>query len=131
MRAAGVETAREAGSAGHARGVGDSLASALRELDERLGALEGTGRRGPRGGKRGAGLGTGSYSQLQGQYAGIQSLVEDADLPPTTQAIAGLHATEAADKKAAAEWMGILHGEIPATNRRLTAAGMEPIKTAF
>jgi hypothetical protein len=31
-------------------------------------------------------------------------LLEDADLPPTTQAMAGLAATEEAAKKAWAEW---------------------------
>jgi photosystem II stability/assembly factor-like uncharacterized protein len=89
------------------RGAGDSAAARLRELDGRLGALEGAGRRGPRG-MRGAPSGIVSFSQLQGQYATVLSLVEDADLPPTTQAIEGLQATEAADKKARAEWAAIM-----------------------
>jgi hypothetical protein len=41
---------------------------------------------------------------LQGQFAAILGLLEDSDLPPTTQAIAGLAATEEAAKKAWAEW---------------------------
>jgi hypothetical protein len=57
---------------------------------------------------RGAASGIVSFSQLQGQYAMVLSLVEDADLPPTTQAIEGLQATEAADKKARAEWAAIM-----------------------
>jgi photosystem II stability/assembly factor-like uncharacterized protein len=92
---------------GEARGAGDSVAVRLREADGRLGALEGAGRRGPRG-MRGASSGIVSFSQLQGQYAMVLSLVEDADLPPTTQAIEGLQATEAADKKARAEWTAIM-----------------------
>jgi hypothetical protein len=90
-----------------ARGAGDSLTASLRELDGRLGALEGAGRRGPRG-MRGAAPGIVSFSQLQGQYATLLSDLEDADLPPTMQTIVGLQATEAADKKTRAEWTAIL-----------------------
>jgi hypothetical protein len=85
-----------------AHGAGDSVAASLRGLDGRLGALEGAGRRGPRG-MRSAASGIVSFSQLQGQYATVLSDLEDADLPPTTQAIAALQATEGADKKARAE----------------------------
>ncbi|HXD79788.1 MAG TPA: hypothetical protein VN616_18355, partial [Puia sp.] len=106
----------------------DSLATALRDLDGRLGALEGAGRRGPRG-MRGTATPAVSYSRLQGKYGGLLSLLEDADLPPTTQAVAGLQATEAADKRARQEWMTIVGKEIPAINKRLRAAGREPIKT--
>ena len=90
-----------------ARGAGDSVAANLRKLDARLAALEGGGRRGGRG-ARAAASGIVSFSQLQGQYATVMSLLEDADLAPTTQAIAGLQATEAADKEARAEWGAIL-----------------------
>lgn len=90
-----------------ARGAGDSVAAKLRALDSRLGALEGAGRRGPRG-MRGAESGIVSFSQLQGQYATVLSIVEDADLLPTAQAIVGIQATEAADKKARAEWAAII-----------------------
>jgi hypothetical protein len=80
--------------------------SSLRSLDGRLAALEGGGRRGPRG-RAGAPSGTASFSQLQGQFAAILSTVEDADLPPTTQAVAGLELTESAAKKTWAEWVEI------------------------
>jgi photosystem II stability/assembly factor-like uncharacterized protein len=102
VRAMRVEVGQEV------RSAGDSVAARLRELDGRLGALEGAGRRGPRG-MRGAASGIVSFSQLQGQYATVLSLVEDADLPSTTQAIDGLRVTEAADKKARAEWAAIMH----------------------
>ena len=84
-------------------GGGDS---GLRSLDGRLAALEGGGRRGPRG-RAGAASGNVSFSQLQGQFAAIMGTLEDADLPPTTQAIAGLAATEEAAKKAWAELAAI------------------------
>jgi hypothetical protein len=85
---------------------GDSVIARLRALDGRLAALEGAGRRGPRG-RAGAASGNVSFSQLQGQFAAILGILEDADLPPTTQAIAGLEATEEAAKKAWAEWTEI------------------------
>ncbi len=84
-------------------GGGDS---SLRVLDGRLAALEGGGRRGARG-RQGAASGIASFAQLQGQFAAIQSTLEEADLPPTTQAIAGLAATEEAAKKTWTEWVEI------------------------
>ncbi len=84
-------------------GGGDS---SLRSLDGRLSGLEGGARRGPRG-RAGAVSGTVSFSQLQGQFAAILSTLEDADLPPTTQAVAGLELTESAAKKTWAEWVEI------------------------
>ena len=84
-------------------GGGDS---SLRVLDGRLAALEGGGRRGPRG-RQGVASGIASFAQLQGQFAAIQSTLEEADLPPTTQVIAGLAATEEAAKKTWTEWVEI------------------------
>jgi hypothetical protein len=81
--------------------------SSLRLLDGRLAMLEGGGRRGPRGMARAAASGNVSFSQLQGQFAAILGILEDADLPPTTQAVAGLAATEEAAGKAWAEWVEI------------------------
>src|SRR6202020_1489813 len=43
-----IRTTRAEG-AREGRGAGDSVAASLRELDGRLGVLEGAGRRGPRG----------------------------------------------------------------------------------
>jgi hypothetical protein len=72
--------------------------------------LEGVGRRGPRGmAGAGAAVGNVSFSRLQGQFAAILGILEDADLPPTVQAIAGLEASEEAAKKAWAEWAEIKH----------------------
>jgi len=84
-------------------GGGDT---SLRALDGRLAALEGGGRRGPRG-RQGVASGIASFAQLQGQFAAIQSTLEEADLPPTTQVIAGLAATEEAAKKTWTEWVEI------------------------
>lgn len=78
----------------------------LHNLDGRLAALEGASRRGIRG-RAGAAMGTASFAQLQGQYAVLLSILEDADLPPTTQAIAGLEATRAAAGKTRTEWAEI------------------------
>jgi photosystem II stability/assembly factor-like uncharacterized protein len=85
------------------KGGGDTT---LRALDGKLAALEGGGRRGPRA-RAGATAGNVSFSQLQSQYSSILSVLEDADLPPTIQAVTGLEATEEAAKKAWAEWAAI------------------------
>jgi len=78
----------------------------LRALDGRLAVLEGAGRRGQRA-RQGTAAGTVGFSQLQGQYASIMSILEDADLPPTTQAVAALEATTEAAKKTWSEWAAV------------------------
>ena len=57
MQGSGVDAEPGSRGAGQAQIGTDSLATTLRELDGRLGALEGAGRRGPRG-MRGAASGT-------------------------------------------------------------------------
>ncbi len=89
-----------------ASGAAASDTARLHGIDGRLAALEGASRRGMRG-RMGAAAGIASFSQLQGQYAGILLVLEDADLPPTTQSITGLEATAESAKKTWAEWMEI------------------------
>ncbi|HET6254747.1 MAG TPA: hypothetical protein VFE32_11765 [Puia sp.] len=84
----------------------DTVTRALHNLDGRLATLEGAGRRGGRA-RQGAASGSVSFSQLQGQYSTIMSILEEADLPPTAQAIAGLQATTEAAKKTWEEWVTI------------------------
>jgi len=81
-----------------------STAAGQQELDTRLAALEGAGRRGGRGAAAPAANGPKSFSQLQNDFAGLFTILEEADLPPTTQAIEGLQATLEAAKQTNAAW---------------------------
>ena len=67
-----------------------STATGLQELDTKLAALEGAGRRGGRGAAAPTANGPKSYSQLLNDFAGLFTVLEEADLAPTTQAIEGL-----------------------------------------
>jgi photosystem II stability/assembly factor-like uncharacterized protein len=83
--------------------VSEGKAKMLQELDARAAALEGLQRRG-RGGMAASAGDHRSYAQLQNDYAGIFGVLEEADLPPTSQAQAALQATAAAAKVTEAEW---------------------------
>ncbi|MBS1662491.1 MAG: glycoside hydrolase [Bacteroidetes bacterium] len=78
--------------------------ASLQELDAKLAALEGGGRRGGRGGAAPAAAGPRSFSQLAGDFAGIFNVLEEADMPPTEQAINGLQATLKAADETRAAW---------------------------
>ena len=90
--------------------------TALQELDAKLAALEGAGRRGGRGaampamgamsaaGSMPAAGGPKSFSQLQNDFAGLFTILEEADMPPTTQAGTGLQATLQAAQQTNAAW---------------------------
>jgi hypothetical protein len=81
-------------------------------LDTKLAALEGAGRRGGRGAAAPAASGPKSFSQLQNDFAGLFTILEEADLPPTTQAIEGLQVTLKAAQETNAAWQK-LQKEIP------------------
>ncbi len=84
----------------------------LLELDTKLAALEGAGRRGGRGAAAPATDGPKSFSQLQNDFAALFTIFEEADLSPTTQALAALQATQQAAQQTSAAWQQ-LQKEIP------------------
>jgi hypothetical protein len=109
-----------------ARGVGQATA-ALQELDAKAATLEGAGRRGGRSMPAGAGAQRKAFSQLQGDYATIFTILEEADLEPTAQTVAALHATEQAARQTMAVWLGLRQKELPAVNAQLQAAGLSAL----
>jgi photosystem II stability/assembly factor-like uncharacterized protein len=85
---------------------GDRL-TALQQLDARAAALEGQGRRFGRGAAAPAPFGPVSFSQLQGDYATIFTVLEEADLAPTVQAQSALQTTEQAARNTDAAWTAL------------------------
>ncbi|HVS98450.1 MAG TPA: hypothetical protein VHE54_18285 [Puia sp.] len=71
---------------------GDRLAS-LQQLDARAAALEGQGRRFGRGPASSSVGGPVSFAQLQGDYAAILTVLEEADVAPTVAAQSALETT--------------------------------------
>jgi photosystem II stability/assembly factor-like uncharacterized protein len=104
-----------------------AVTGALQELDAKAAALEGSGRRGGRGAPSGAGTQRKAFSRLQGDYAAVFTILEEADLEPTAQAVAALHATEQASRLAMADWTALERKDLPALNAQLKAAGLETL----
>ena len=103
-----------------------AVTSALQELDAKAAALEGAGRRGGRG-TAGAGNQRKAFSRLQGDYAAIFTILEEADLEPTAQAVAALRATQQAARQAMSDWTGLEQKDLPALNVQLKAAGLSTL----
>jgi photosystem II stability/assembly factor-like uncharacterized protein len=105
---------------------GGAVTGALQELDAKAAVLEGGGRRG-RGMPAGAGTQRKAFSQLQGDFAAVFSILEEADLEPTVQAVAALHATEQAARQTMGMWVELQQKNLPAINAQLKAAGLESL----
>lgn len=101
--------------------VNSDLATALHGLDARAAALEGAARRGRGGAPPTAGEHK-SFSQLQNDYSGIFTILEEADLAPTVQVQTALQATTAAARIAEADWAQ-LQKDVIKLNTQLQAAG--------
>ena len=106
-----------------------TIQAALKSLDEKAAPLEGAQRR--RGGQ-GAPAGTAPplkpFGQLQGDYATVFGILQEADAPPTTQAIDGLQATEKAATLTKTAWTQLQQNDLQALNAQLKQAGLDPIK---
>jgi hypothetical protein len=86
--------------------------------------LEGAGRRGGRGAAA-AGAQRKTFSQLQGDYTTLFTILEEADEPPTTQAMDAVRTTGQAAGLTMAAWKEIQEKDLPALNAQLKAAGID------
>jgi hypothetical protein len=102
-------------------GATATLETALKELDSQAAALEGTPTRGRRRASDAGALK--SFGQLQGNFASLLSTFSEADLAPTSQAIAALKATTQAARTTEAAWDRLKEKDLPALNAQLQAAG--------
>ena len=83
--------------------AGGPLADSLRSLDSRAAALAGLPARGRRGGQGMSGAHK-PFSQLQGDFAGLFSILEGADMTPTLTVQNGLQETMAAARITETDW---------------------------
>jgi hypothetical protein len=112
-----------AGLIPHAQGT---LATDLQQLDTRAAALEGASRRGRGNRDNATGEASPGFGDLQGSFATLFTVLEEADLPPTSQATTELQTTEQAERQAQTAWTR-LRNDLPALNSRLQAAGLTPL----
>jgi photosystem II stability/assembly factor-like uncharacterized protein len=67
-------------------------------------------------------------SRLTDAFAGQIELLQDADVAPSTQAVAASKDLQTALAKAVKTWYAIKSTDVPALNAKLTKAGLAPIK---
>jgi hypothetical protein len=115
LQNAAVQDARSPDAAG-------TLAVTLKDIDDKAAALEGSPRRRSRGSARQQ-----DFSRLQNTFATLFTLIEEADLPPTSQAVTAMEETMAAARGARAALTELEQKDLPALNAQLSAAGKNPI----
>lgn len=99
------------------------LVDAINALERKAAALEGAG-----GGFRGGGGGRAastepSLNAMNGELLGLMGLVEGADVPPTTQAMAGSAQVQRALAGVLSRWNEMKNTDVKALNEQLSKAG--------
>ncbi len=107
-------------------GTEGPLSKDIADLQRKVSAFGGGGgfRRGPGGPASG---GEASFGQLGGTFMSLMNLLQDADVIPSTQAVAAVDATQASFERSENGWRSILDTDIPALNSKLRAAGLTVI----
>jgi photosystem II stability/assembly factor-like uncharacterized protein len=106
-----------------------ALAGSVTALDKKAADLEGAGTGGFRGAGGGAGAGGElTLARLSGEFSSLMSLVEGADVKPTTQAAAAFQ--EARNNLASlfGRWNEIKEKDVKALNSQLQAANLPPLE---
>lgn len=105
----------------------DAMKAELANLDEKLNGLAGAAG-GPGGGRRGAPAGRElTFARVAGELAAMQSLLQSADSPPTSQAVAAVNEAIAAFDKAWARWQETRNG-LTSINEKLRALTLPELK---
>jgi len=117
-----------------------SLVAAIAAVDDSIVAVAGQGpagggRRGGGGGGGGAGGGRGrggaaagpTFASLSGELQSLMALLEDADVEPTTQAVAAVRLALQNQARLVTRWTAIRTTAIPALNAKLRAANQSEI----
>lgn len=108
-----------------ARARAGNNAALMKDIDsvqDSIRALMGSGPAG-RGGAAGS-TGEMPLNRLNGSYASILDVFQDADVAPTTQAVRDISALDADLARIAAAWAGIRSTAVPALETKLRAAGI-------
>jgi photosystem II stability/assembly factor-like uncharacterized protein len=100
----------------------DALVDAMASLDKKAASIEGAGNAGRRsagGPERAAGAVEPSLTRLNGRLVSLMELVEGADAPPTTQAIAASEELQKSLSALIARWREINERDVTALNEQL------------
>jgi photosystem II stability/assembly factor-like uncharacterized protein len=101
------------------------LAEALAELDRKAAALQGSERR--RGERPAGGPREPSLARLAGELQALLSVLQGADAPPTTQAVAACEEAQKELRDLMVRWGDLTGKEVKALNDRLRRVGLAPL----
>ena len=107
-----------------------TLGGAIDSFDQALVALVGQGGGGGRGGGRGRGGAPGAqptFRSIAGELSTLLALVEEADVEPTTQAMAAVRNAQRDFASLVSRWVRLRTTELAALNAKLRAAGQATI----
>ncbi len=93
------------------------LATSLYDLDKKISNIENTNPNNK----------TGSFNQINSSFATLFNIFQGADMPPTTQAVEAVNASEKNMKLDEENWMKIKTIELPKVNDALKKAGLPTI----
>jgi photosystem II stability/assembly factor-like uncharacterized protein len=109
------------------------LLAAIGSLQDSVAAIVGQGagggRRGGGGGRGRGGAAATTISSVSGELLPLMQLLEDADVEPTTQAVAAVRRVQRDQASLVARWNAVKTGVIPALNARLRAAGLPELSS--
>jgi photosystem II stability/assembly factor-like uncharacterized protein len=113
------------------RAAPGAIADAIAALDKKITAIEGAGAGG--GGFRGGGgVGTGggepNFARLSGEFNSLMTLVEGADVQPTTQAVTAFNEAQKNLASLFVHWSEIRDKDVKALNEQLRQANLPLIK---
>jgi photosystem II stability/assembly factor-like uncharacterized protein len=105
-----------------------SAVDAANAFEQKLNALAGQGG-GGRGGRGGGGGGQPSFASITGDLTTVISVLEGADVTPTTQALAAAARAEREFAALLARWDAVRTTDLSALNARLRQLGLGPVSS--
>jgi hypothetical protein len=100
-----------------------AMADAIQAFDQKAAAIEGSGG-GPRGGGGGGEM---NLARMNGTLLALLALLQEADAPPTTQAVAAVKQTEQPLAAILLRWNEFKSKDVKAFNEQLRQANLPPI----
>jgi hypothetical protein len=123
MRALG-EKARQL----HDRAGQGGAADAITAFDQKLAALAGAGGGGRGGGGRGAATGPDTIASVNGSLGVLMRLIQEADVAPTTQAVAASADRRKAMASLLQRWATMKSQDLVTLNTQLKQAGLSELR---
>ena len=103
-------------------------ADAITAFDQKLAALEGAGGGGRGGGGRGAAPGPDTITSVNGSLGVLMRLIQEADVAPTTQAVAASADRRKAMASLLQRWAAMKSQDLVTLNTQLKQAGLSELK---